>query len=237
MKLKMMRLSWLCILSLSGIFSLQGQPEHGAPSPDYNYSVFNWGFRLGVNALSNSRCDWSAGETGLVNVPSHNKSGYDVHAFGRINLDRFFMQPELGWSLYKQAIAFSSENPDYQETGLSLSTQTANINVFAGYYMIKNELFLFSLICGSSLQYHFNTRFSADFPKSEFWEKSPHLIPYGMVGFSISIARAYFDMKYGFNIFDIDINFDKIQNRPASLSGVSLQKRENILNFSCGLMF
>jgi hypothetical protein len=204
-------------------------PVQGQQYPDYNYSVLNWGFRLGLNALSNTSCNLYSKKTELTNKSLLNGSGYDVNTFLRINLGRVFMQPEFGWSLYKQKFSFSSENSNKL---FSMKTQAVKVNVLAGYYFTKNGPFLFSFICGSSFHYYFNTSFN-----TSFQDKTPHFIPYGLAGFSINISKVYFDIRYGLSFFNTNINFDEITDKPASLEGISLNKKENVLNFSCGLIF
>ncbi|MDR0680986.1 MAG: outer membrane beta-barrel protein [Dysgonamonadaceae bacterium] len=204
-------------------------PVQGQQYLDYNYPVLNFGFRLGLNALYNTNCNLYSEKTELTNKSFLNESGYDINTFLRINLDRIFMQPELEWSLYRQKISFSSENSDKL---FSMKTQAAKVNVLAGYYFTKNGPFLFSFICGSSFHYYFNTSFN-----TSFQSKTPHFVPYGLAGFSINISNIYFDVRYGISFFNTNISFDEIPDIPESLKGISLDKKENILNFSCGLIF
>jgi hypothetical protein len=237
MKKRVMQIRLLSFLSLFGIIFVTGQATYGQTFPNENYSAFNWGFRLGLNALSTAGCDWNSEKIKLVNGKYQNKSGYGFHTFFRINLRRFFMQPELGWNLYKQEISFSSENPDHEETKISLKNNVVDINVLAGYSITKREAFSLNFICGTSFQYCYNTHFTTFTPSSKFQDGRPHFIPYGVIGFTIGISKSYFDIRYELNIIDTKIDFDGISNKPASLDKVSLRKSENILNFSCGLIF
>lgn len=226
---KKVRICLLRFLLLINILFFMVSPIQGQQYLDYNYPVLNFGFRLGLNALYNTKCDFRSEKTELTNKSILNEQGYDINTFLRINLGRVFMQPEFEWSLYKQKISFFSENSD---RFFSLKTQATKVNVLAGYYITKSGPFLFSFICGSSFHYYFNTSFNASFQ-----DKTPHLIPYGLAGFSINISKIYFDVRYGVSFFNTNINFDKIPDIPASLNGISLNKKENLLNFSCGLIF
>jgi hypothetical protein len=237
MRKRKIQTRFIHFLLLFGILLMTGQTMYGQFSSNEKYPAFNWGVRLGLNALSTTDCHWISEKSELVNGSCQNKSGYGFHTFFRINLDHFFMQPELGWNLYKQEISFSSKNINPEETKISIKNHVADINVLAGYFITKRGAFSLNFICGPSFQYYYNTHFTTFFPKSELQDRKPHFIPYGVIGFTIVIEKAYFDMRYELNIIDTKIDFDGISNRPASLDKVSLRKSENILNFSCGLIF
>ncbi|MDR0412960.1 MAG: hypothetical protein LBH61_04055 [Dysgonamonadaceae bacterium] len=238
MKKRIIPIRLFRFIFLSGLLWTAGQAAvYGQFSPNKDYPAFNWGFRVGLNALSAVECNWHSRIADLTNGPYTNKSGCDVHSFFRINLDHFFMQPEVGWNLYQQEISFLSDNPGEKRTGISLKSYAVDMTLLAGYFIAGGETFSLGLICGPSFQYHYNTQFNTFSSKLELRDKKPHFIPYGVVGFAIGISRAYFDVRCGLNMIDTKIDFDKVSDKPVSLDNVSLRKNDVILNFSCGLIF
>jgi hypothetical protein len=239
MKIGFRHIRLFSIFSLISILSLTGQMAYGQQYQKYNYRTFNWGFKLGLNALSVSHYKAYMEEVELPSESYQNKSGYDANLFFRINLEHFFMQPEVGLSLYNQDLSFSlpAGESGHVATGLSIKSRAAKVNVLVGYNVVKNGPFLFSVFIGPSLRYHFDTRFTTTLLDTEFRDTKPHYNTNGAAGFSINIAKVHFDVRYELSIFNTNIEFDKIADKPESFGGVSIHKNENILSFSCGMMF
>jgi hypothetical protein len=205
----------------------------------FNRKIMNWGFKVGLNANAVMRIQGMQGEEELANVSFRNKSGCDITGFFRINLDRFFIQPEVGWSTLNKEIMFSfpSEPTPAQVFELSLHTQTANVNGLIGYNITKTGPFVFNIITGSSLRYKFDTRYSVAYPKSEYRDSNPIYNAYGVIGFSMNISNVHFDIRYAISMFDIDMYFNDIADKPEWMENVVFHKTENLLGFSCGVMF
>jgi hypothetical protein len=242
MKQKVKNIRLFVTFSLISILFLMGQPVYGQQSSfNWKHRIFNYGFKVGLNAPETTHYSADYGETPLTNESCHNKTGYDVSAYFRINVDYFFMQPELEWRLLKQDISFSVPDDlstDLTSTGFSITAQTANTNVLVGYNIVKNGPFLLGAYIGPSFRCNFNTRYD-DIKKihAGFTDKNLQYNIYGVAGFSIIIAKVHFDVRYKIGFLDADIHFNEMEESSESLEKLVLHKRENILSFACGFMF
>ena len=210
-----------------------------AQNDEYEYSVVNFGIRVGMNALSTNHYHLLLGESALENTSNENNIGYGFAGYARINLDNFFMQPELSWNLYKQRFSFALPEEDAAVALLRNITAKSHVGtsaVLVGYNIVKDGPYLLSFIAGPSIKYTYKTDYSS---KSEvnFIDKTARYNYTGIVGFSVSVSRAQFDIRYEFNMPHSNVVFNDISNAPELLKDISIKKNENILVFSCGLMF
>ncbi|MDR2682976.1 MAG: PorT family protein [Dysgonamonadaceae bacterium] len=228
--------AWLTGFSL---LILAGTSVSGQEQYSFNRKTVNWGFKIGLNANAIMRLRGMQGEEELMNVSFRNKSGCDITGFFRVNLDRFFMQPEIGWSVLNKDILFSfPSNESYSQSNeLSFHSRIVNANGLIGYNITKSGPFVFNVFTGTSLHYQYDTHFSLLYPKSEHRSMTPVYNAYGVVGFSMNISNVHFDIRYAISVFPSNLDFNTIADKPERLEGVSLQKSENILSFSCGVMF
>lgn len=203
------------------------------------YRTLNVGLKVGLNAMSLSHYRAYQGEVELDNLSWKNKSGFNCNLFFRINLDRLFMQPEAEWSLYEQELSYSlPEENDYSPTLLSIKTQVAKVNVLVGYNMIKTGPFLLNFVIGPSFRDQFISHYDRTVVvNSGLQNKKSYYSTNGITGITINIAKVHFDVRYEVSLFNSNISFDEIRDRPESLAGISIHKKENILSFSCGWMF
>ena len=223
------------------LFLLAGSFAFGQERYPFNRKVVNWGLKAGFNASAMMHLQVLQGEEEeeLANASFRNKSGTDITGFFRINLDQFFVQPELGWTRLNNDISFSipSEDNSQQLVELSFKNQSVNVNGLIGYNLIKTGPFVFNVIAGSSLRYRFSSRYSILRPESEYRDTNPSYKPYGLLGFSMNISNVHFDIRYAISLLTTNIDFDDISDKPDWLGGVSVHKLENVLSFSCGVMF
>ena len=221
------------------IFFLAGSSVLGQEPYSFNRKTVNWGLKVGFNANAMMHLKVLQEEEELADVSFRNKSGTDITGFFRINLDRFFVQPEIGWTKLNSDISFplllEEESP--QLLDLLFESQTLNLNGLIGYNITKTGPFVFNVIAGSSLRYRFDVRYSVRNPESKHRDPNSMYKPYGLLGFSMNISNVHFDVRYAFSLMTTNIIFDSISDKPDWLGGVSIHKLENILSFSCGVMF
>jgi hypothetical protein len=228
-------------IAILAVFSLIIGQKTYSQSDAYYHSIFNWGIRGGVNALSTNFYEVSDGNSEIILRPYKNKVGYNISAFTRINLGRLLMQPELAWKTYSQDLSFASNRADNSYinlTELSRKSNSFNINVLVGYNIIKEGPFLFNIGIGPSFKYIYKTDYNIN--NQNYTVENPRYIHYkysGIIGFAIIISKFYFDIRYEFNFPDTDIHLDEIPDIPESLKNIYIHKNENILSFSFGLMY
>ena len=198
----------------------------------------NWGLKAGVNALSSSYFDVYQGETIIDDVSYVNKIGFTGGVFFRVNLSNFFMQPEAIYSYSKEKYSFEQPSTDfsnYLKSTIGAYHYSLLVPVLAGYNVIKQDRYLFSVYLGPSFQYHYKTSF--DQMSSNFIDETSQYSINGTIGISFSISHIFFDFRYLINRPNTNVYFNDIADSPEYLKNVSIKKNENMLSFSCGLMF
>ena len=218
--------------------SVSGQKVY-AQYDTYEYSVVNFGIRAGMNALSTNHYRLLLGESALENTSNENNIGYGFAGHARINLGNVFMQPEFSWNLYKQRFSFALPDEDVAVALLRNITAKSYIGtsaVLVGYNIVKDGPYLLSFIAGPSIKYTYKTDYKS---KNEvnFTDRTARYNYTGIVGFSVSISKIHFDIRYEFNMPHSNVVFNDISNAPELFKDISIKKNENILSFSCGLMF
>jgi hypothetical protein len=206
----------------------------------------NFGAKVGINALSTNYYEPYFEETPLPKGSYTNKNGYLLNAFIRINYDNIFLQPELGWSRYRQNCFFTlpadiaTVNHVADERGFSTSldinSNSLNANILAGYNVIRKAPYLFNFYVGTS----FKGIYSRDYVENlsqTFSENEPLFDYTGILGISMNISKLHFDMRYEFYQSDRVFILNKVPDFPEKYRGITLKKTENILSFSCGIMF
>lgn len=199
----------------------------------------NVGFKIGLNALSSTNFEAFLGDIPLTNSYQANKSGYGLNGFFRINLDHFFMQPEVEWNLYKQKYFFSlpSIGDDENEVNYSIKHrfQSGGINILVGYNIIKNGPYVFNAYIGPSFKYTYSSKYES--PDNVFYNYNAKYNSFGIAGLSFSILKFFVDIRYEISITNTDIDFNEISNTPGIIKNLVFEKNENKLNFSCGVFF
>ncbi|GHT78006.1 hypothetical protein AGMMS50262_20200 [Bacteroidia bacterium] len=200
----------------------------------YKPRVFNWGVKVGLEAMSMNHYEVFSEETELSKVSYKNRSGFYVNTFTRINLKRFFVQPGIEWSLSKQGLFFTTLSE--QKVEISHQSQNVVLNGLLGYNIVQNGPFILNLIAGPAFYFNYKNEYRLS-PELSLPDNIMYSYLYGMVGFSINIARMHFDVRYKINFFNTDIDFEDMPNRPEILDGIIIRKTENLVGFSCGFMF
>jgi hypothetical protein len=202
---------------------------------------FNWGIKAGVNALSTTHYETFYNGIAIPNDSYTNKNGYLISGFTRFNMKRLFLQPEIAWNYYRMGISFSlptenGENVYAPSTYMDIHSKSIRGNFMTGYHIVNNEPFVFSAFVGSGFTGIYDTHYITN-TDDDYSSKDFHLKILGFAGFSIIISNIYFDVRYEINQPNSNLNFNDISGFPKKYRGVELKKNENILNFSCGLIF
>ena len=202
--------------------------------------TINWGLNVGINALSSSNFEVYQGDTKLDEASYRNKIGFTGSTFFRFNLGDLFLQPEATYYYSQEKISLG-QLPDTENyygsvrSAFDVSHHSLLVPVLAGYNIIKQGRYLFNVYLGPSFQYHYKTSFNQ--MNSKFVDTSPQYSINGIIGISYNISHIFFDFRYMINYPNTNVNFNKIPDSPEFLKDISIKKNENMLSFSCGLMF
>jgi hypothetical protein len=198
---------------------------------------FNYGFKIGLNALSTTRYNtYYAGDTTSGGFYS-NKNGYLIGTFFRVNYSKLFMQPEIAWNYHQQKCGFMIPDANtHSIKALDIDMDAVNTNLLLGYDIIKEKPFLFSIYAGASFKWTYKIKYKIS-EDNNYSGKSDFLCYAGILGFSANISKFYFDFRYEINQPNTDLDFSDIPDIPEAYKGVVLEKNENVLSFSIGMMF
>jgi len=200
----------------------------------------NWGVRLGLNAVSITSYEAFNVDQILENSSYTNKNGFLITGFARFNMNRMFLQPELGWSNYRRSCLFSipveESNTSSLPVNLNIDSKVVKSIFLAGYNIVHDYPFLLGFFAGSSLSGIYHTGYSMESDNS-FSEKDLSFNYSGIIGFSINISRIYFDLRYEMGFPNANLNMRDIPGFPEYYHNVRIKKREEILSFSFGVMF
>jgi hypothetical protein len=199
----------------------------------------NYGFKAGLNALSPTKYQtYYAGDS--TSGSYTNKNGYLIGAFFRINYNQVFLQPEAIWNFHQQKCGFMLPNPSqkdaYLPKALDINMDAVNVNLLAGYSIIKNKPYLCDVYLGTSFKWTYKIKYEIT-EEHNYSGKSDFFCYAGIIGFSVNISNLYFDFRYEINQPNTNLDFNKIPGIPEPYQSVFLEKNENILSFSCGIMF
>jgi hypothetical protein len=199
----------------------------------------NYGFKVGLNALSPTKYQtYYAGDS--TSGSCTNENGYLIGVFFRVNYSHVFMQPEVIWNYHRQRCGFMLPNPNNRELSLpkalDIDMDAVNTNLLMGYSIIKNKPYLCDVYLGASLKWTYKIKYEIT-EEHRYSGKSDFFCYAGVIGFSVNISKLYFDFRYEINQPNTNLDFSKIPDIPEAYQGVFLEKNENILSFSCGIMF
>jgi hypothetical protein len=206
--------------------------------------TFNWGIKAGFNALTPVKYKVSDEIRQVSDQETKNKVSYFGAFFTRINLSKFFMQPEFSYYRTKEVTEFSLSNPGSdiaRRANLTLTTYSFNIPVLLGYNLEKESRYLLNVFTGPNFKYDYKNRYRTGSLEFEELDRELSLkkvlnLDY-IVGMSVNISNLYFDFRYEIDLSESQVNFNEVSNSPSFLKGLKVHKRENMLSFSCGLMF
>jgi hypothetical protein len=201
----------------------------------------NWGLKFGLNALSTTNYETFYNDKTIPNDSYTNKNGYLISGFMRFNIKRIFLQPEIAWNYYRMGISFdlpikNEENKYESPTYMDINSKAIRGNFLTGYNIVSNGPFIFSAFVGTGFAGVYDTQYTTSLDE-DYSNKDIRIKYVGFGGFAIIISNIYFDVRYEINQPNSNLNFDDISGFPERYRGVDLRKNENILNFSCGLIF
>jgi putative salt-induced outer membrane protein YdiY len=238
-----MRRAGLLIL-LTGLLSLPTNAQRIFHKAD---KVFNWGGKIGCNSLFSNIGSLSINDVRMENVQQKYKVGYQASLFGRVNIDRFFIEPSVTWQHAESDIFFNIPKEDdtqrdlynvYSENRLQYKYKTVEIPIMIGYNIVKEDQYALSLSVGPAIRYNYKLDIKSAVERSVSSADDENT-PLGLglsLGVGASIGRLFLDFVYQFGINEVDSEIQKIKTAENEWT-LQLKKRTNVLNFSLGFMF
>ena len=238
----MKRIFFLLFMFLGGI-SVQAQKFI-----QIDDKAFNFGAKVGFNSTFPIVNSLTIDDIEAENIRLQYKVGYQASIFCRINIDRFFIQPDLSWYRTEGDILFSlpeTEGPgtimdkNSGDDQLRLKSASLELPVMIGYYLVKEGPYALSMMVGPKLKYNYKLRYTTYFSEltNEYINDNT---PFGVgiaAGLGVSIWRLFFEFTYEFGINQIESDFkDQSSQLPVERT-ISIDKRTNMMSFSLGFLF
>ncbi|MDF9831065.1 porin family protein [Parabacteroides sp. PF5-6] len=216
----------------------------------YQSKTFNLGATIGFNSTFPIVKSITIDDLQLEDIRLTYKVGVQASVFGRINVDRFFIQPSFSWQHSEGDIHFSipqAELPDLpaaettrQSAHLEMSRQSLQVPVHIGYHIVREGPYALSFLAGPTLKYDYNVTYKSLSTGSvhEFLSESN---PFGLniaMGISVQIWQLFFDFSYEFGLNQTETDFrNKQAGSPTIENNIRIDKRINVMSFSLGIIF
>lgn len=222
------------LISIS-VFPLASQPQMDRVTK----GNVNWGVKVGMNAIASNHCDifYNDEKTG-DNESVKSKVGFTTGAFIRINLDNFFFQPDFGFTNSREKLSFLiplDESNSYRYN-INCNYYSFDVATMLGYNVVKEGPYLLNFFVGPTLRYQYKSNYDINNTRISNDHKNNYKLN-GIMGLSFNITNLYFEAKYEMNFSDYHIDFNQMSILPSDLRNINISKNENLLSFSCGLIF
>lgn len=208
---------------------------------------FDISFRVGFNSALPLIHRFSIDDIEITDKRIHYKVGYFAAATFSVNMNRFTLQPSVGWYHKEAQVQFSlplgsninSSINTLEYYNLDLEGNSLEIPILIGYQVVKDGPYGLNLKFGPKGIYQYKTKhrcvndgFTADYEKDNMRYAFNFVSAVG-----VTIGRLFLDFSYEFALHNIrsDLKFyDENQNKSGTLS---IERRTNVLSFSLGVVF
>lgn len=234
-----------CLLLFILLLGISAQAQNFIHIED---KMFNFGAKVGFNSTLPVINSLKIDDVEAEDIRLQYKVGYQASVFCRINIDRFFIQPDLSWYRTEGEVRFSlpettdtngAESVIKSSDQLKLKSSSLEMPVMIGYYLVKEGPYALSMMVGPKFKYNYNLRYTTHFSEvtNEYINDNT---PFGIgiaTGLGVSIARLFFEFTYEFGINTIESDFRERSSQEPVGRKISIDKRTNMMSFSLGFLF
>ncbi|MFA8433318.1 MAG: porin family protein [Marinifilaceae bacterium] len=169
-------------------------------------SPINFGFHAG---LVSTKMDYK--DASVNNIKEESKNGMMLGAFLRVNLNKWYLQPELNYVKRKSEVGYNV--PAFGDVKTDVTTHSLDIPVLLGYKIVKLPMFKLRAFAGPVASFRVGDDLDvkvmgntledvgdADF-KNAVWN--------GKVGAGVDVWKLTLDLDYEFGLTDVSSEFLK----------------------------
>lgn len=207
----------------------------------------NFGVNAGFNSSMFLISDFTIHDVSIEGYQNNYKVGYFGTAFLRVNLKRHYIQPELSYNVSKSEISFDklgSQHPDIEPDYALIKAVTHSIDfpILYGYSLVKRPPYNLSFFVGPKLRYIVQSKSNIrlkNFDQTEINEDLYPVVVNAVAGISVSISNVFFDFRYEQGLHNISksINYNYTGTGRDGKSQLTLNRREQVISFSLGIIF
>ena len=210
--------------------------------------VLNFGLKAGFNSSMFLVSQFKIKDVTIKDFQNNYEIGYFGAVFMRFNIKNNFIQPEVSYNVSRCEITFDklgSQHPDIEPDYATINSQMHSIDIplLYGYNIIKSGPYTMSIFAGPKLRCIWTQRNKITFDNFDQKGIYEQLHPFNIsavVGVGVSISRIFFDFRYEQGLHNISrsVTYDNINSDGSiGVSNMTLNRREQALSFSLGLMF
>lgn len=171
-------------------------------------------------------------EDGLLAPKITNKVGYMAEAFMRMNIKKFYIQPEVSYSITKGKVEFiQSDQSTYVD--LDMEVSSVDLSALFGYNTVKEAQYGLGVFAG--LKTRVSSRAKVKYLGMGNTDKDFFYNTYITVGLGVNISRLFFDFRYDIALKENEMTISPILSQ--TYGEVKMVHKANILGFSIGIMF
>ena len=212
-----------------------------------NNKAFNFGVRAGFNSSMYLVSDFKIKDVTIDEIQNNYKIGGFVALFGRFNISRHYIQPEISYQISRSEITFDklgSQHPEIEPDYASIHAKIHSIEfpVLYGFNIIKKGPYGLSVFAGPKAKFLWKKKNEITFENFEQKDMEEELHPLclsAVLGVGVNISRIFFDFRYEQGLTNISktVTYENMPSSKDESNNIVFRRREAILSFSLGVMF
>lgn len=191
--------------------------------------------------------DFKIKDVTINEIQNNYKIGGFIALFGRLNISRNYIQPEISYQVSQSEITFDklgSHHPEIEPDYASIHARIHSIElpILYGYNIIKKGPYELSVFGGPKTKYLWKQKNNITFENFEQKEMKEELHPLAIsavLGVAVNISKIFFDFRYEQGLTNISktVTYDDMHTPHDESNLIIFRRRDAILSFSLGVMF
>ena len=197
-----------------------------------------WGARAGISASVPHLNDFNIQGFEVGDSQAVGKVGAFFSVAMRLNFNRFFLQPEVGYSYIHGGTSFNllREETEYLEQFVSFKNHSIDVPLLAGYNFIQKRPYVMCFFLGPQFRHNFVSNYFYNDTPVEI-DEQPNKFNI-VVGVAAHIGRLMLEFRYCVDPFETTATNHNIRvnSEPPQVSA-SYKQRINTMGFAIGYFF
>lgn len=212
-----------------------------------NDKSFNLGVRAGFNSSMYLVSDFKIKDVTIDDIQNYYKIGGYIALFGRFNISRHYLQPEVSYQISRSEISFDklgSQHPEIEPDYASIHAEIHSIEfpVLYGFNIIKKGPYELSVFAGPKAKFLWKKKNKITFENFEQKDMKEELHPMclsGVLGVGVNLSKIFFDFRYEQGLTNISktVTYENMPGNKDESNNIVFRRRDAILSFSLGVMF
>ena len=205
---------------------------------EYWFSHPKWGVRAGISASVPHLSSFNIYGFDVVDSQATGKVGTFVSVAMRLNHNRFFLQPEVGYSYMYGGTSFNllQDEVEYPRQFVSFKNHSLDVPLFFGYNFIQRHPYVMSVYLGPQFRYNFSSEYYYNYSSVEASEEPCKFNI--VVGLSAHIGRLLLEFRYCVDPLETSVtNYDIYIDKEQPQAAAGYKQRINTMGFAVGYYF